>query len=333
MENAPVKRVQLALCGFICLMLCLTVSTDAASRSKSKLKVEPRERGQVVKKDVPGGSYQEYIPARLADPPRVLVIVHGTLGEGESALALADRFIRRWIPLAEEKGLILVAPAFDQQNFGGFAGPGGGYRGLFGRIIGADEFVHQIVDQYKTLSDDFDGRFYLFGHSAGGQFAGRYVVLHPDRILGAVVESAGSFAYPDPAVPWGGGMGRLRRKMRWPGSDKDNVIDIAPDPAGWVKAGGLLITVLVGADDVDPAAEKNAKISTGHVAGARSWIEAMKKLCQEQKQAFHMRLVIVPGVGHNSSALTPMAMRAIKNAIAFNSRRPASRPATSRPTK
>ena len=319
-------------CLFVCVSLCALFSAQAAGVAKTKPKVDPREQGQVVKKDVPAGSYQEYIPVRRANPPRLLVIVHGTLGEGEPALTAADRFIRRWIPLAEEKGLILIAPAFDQQDFGGFAGPGGGYRGLFGRKFGADEFVHQIVDQYKSLSDDFDGRFYLYGHSAGGQFTSRYVVIHPDRILGAVVESAGSCPNPDPAVPWTGGMGRLRRAMRWSNSDKDSTIDITPDPAGWVKAGGLPITILVGGNDVDPAAEKSTGTSTGHVASARSWFDAMKKLCQEQKQPFHMRLVIVPGVGHNSAALTPMAMRAISEAIGFNSCLAASRPAASRPT-
>ncbi len=298
----------------------------------SKLKIDPREQGQVVKKDIPDGSYLQYIPARPANPPRILVVVHGTRGENENEADMLgpDIFIRRWLTFAEEKGLILIAPSFDDKNFGGYRGPGGGYRGLYGRHVGADVFLQTIVDQYKNISDRYDGRFYLYGHSAGGQFASRYIVIHPDRILGAVVESAGSFPYPDPAVVWTGGMAPLRRKIRWSGEDKDHVVDIKPDPDGWVKAGGLPITVLVGGSDTapGPANARSDEIGRNHVEWARSWVLAMNKLCQEHKQAFHMRLVIVPGVGHNSRALTPMAMRAIGEAIAFNSRWPASRPSS-----
>jgi hypothetical protein len=154
-------------------------------------------------------------------------------------------------------------------------------------------------------------------------------VAHPDRICGAVISSAGTYPYPDPAIAWPDGMGPLRWKMRWLGSDKDTVVDIKPNPDGWVKTGGLPITIVVGSNDTEPAYDRNnSQKGVGHVERAKSWFRDMKDLCLKQKQAFHMRLVIVPGADHNSAAAGQMAMRAIGEAIAFNSRRPASRPSS-----
>jgi pimeloyl-ACP methyl ester carboxylesterase len=310
------------------LLLCFAVPAEAASRSKSKLKIDPREQGQVVRKDITDGSYLQYIPSRPVAPPQMLVLVHGSLGPGETVLN--GDLINRWIPFAEEMGLILITPAFDQENYGGEGGPAGGYRGLFGRKVRADEFLNSIINQYQLLSDKFDGRFYLYGHSAGGQFAGRYMVMHPDRILGGVISAAGSFAYPNPDWAWGNGMGPLKRAMRWPGADKDTLVDIKPDPVGWVKAGGLPISIVVGAIDLDLTADyskKSDQKGDNHVERAQSWFEDMKELCKKHKQAFHMQLVIVPKAGHSSRGLTPASMRAIADAIAFNRRQPASRPA------
>ena len=93
------------------------------------------EKAQIILKQNPYGSYLQYIPDRLSASARLLVIVHGSIGKNESAIDAAKVFIERWTELAEEKNLILIAPVFDKANFGSHAGPGGGYRGLFGREI------------------------------------------------------------------------------------------------------------------------------------------------------------------------------------------------------
>ena len=99
-------------------------------------------------------------------------------------------------------------------------GRGAGIEVCLGERFGADEFVNLIVDSYGELAPRTNGQFYLYGHSAGGQFVSRYAVMHPERLLGSVISAAGTFAFPNPNVPWTNGMGRLQRKMQWSGSDR-----------------------------------------------------------------------------------------------------------------
>lgn len=273
--------------------------------------IADRERATVVRKDLPEGSYLQYVPRQLSSPGRVVVIVHGSLGDDDAAISAADEFIRRWTSLADESGCVLIAPAFDQENFGGRAGPGGGYRGLFGRHVGADDFVNRIVDRYKALLPGYDGTINLYGHSAGGQFASRYVVRHPQRIRAAVISAAGTFAYPDPDVRWTNGMAPLARPIRWSDDEPLRDIAITPDPDGWLAAAQLPITVVVGEQDIAECKPIAGHRGNTHVARARSWVADMRELARKHGKRSGVRVVCVRGVGHNSKELTPECQRHI----------------------
>jgi len=56
---------------------------------------------QLVRHDTARGTYWRY--AGSARPRGVLVVVHGSLGENEPAVALAEKLIRRWRAVGEEK--------------------------------------------------------------------------------------------------------------------------------------------------------------------------------------------------------------------------------------
>lgn len=270
---------------------------------KNNLSISENEKAKVIKKDLPYGSYLQYIPKSFKPrrKTRVAVLVHGMLAKNGGGLRTADTFIKRWIPTAEKKRLILIAPIFDK-DFGGKAGPGGGYRGLFGRKIDADDFLNLIVDRYKYFFPSFEGRFYLYGHSAGAQFVSRYVVKHPQRIISAVISAAGHLPFPDPNVPWADGMARLKRKMTWGGPEPVREIDFQPNPQGWLIASQLPITLVVGALDTS---EKS------HVETARQWYKAMNKLARQHEKSGKVKLRVVPKVGHNSLKLTPFCIKAL----------------------
>lgn len=294
----PIKRCSVKS---IVMAILLSVATNASAESPTEFRIKATEQGRIVKKTVPYGHYWQYVPRRIGTRIRIAVIVHGTPGKQDNTgLAVAETFIKRWIDMAEKLSLVIISPAFDQKNFGGQAGPGGGYRGLFGREISADGFVNYIVDQYKTIWSSYDGRIYLYGHSAGGQFASRYVVRHPERVIAAVISAAGSFAFPAPDIPWAGGMAPLRRRMRWSNKDPWQEIDITPNPNGWVQASELPITVVVGAKDDE-----------NHIEQARHWVNAMNEYAQRHEKQGQVRFVLVRGVGHNSAALTPRCQQVL----------------------
>jgi len=255
------------------------------------------------------GSYLRYVPE--GRPNALLVIVHGTIGQDEPALRAAESFCTRWTDLADQHQIVLLAPAFDQENFGGHAGPGGGYRGLFGRDVGADVFVNAIVDDTRDALPALPEKFGLYGHSAGGQFVSRYLVMHPERVAAAVISAAGTFAFPDPDVAWTNGMKPLRRRIRWSDDEPWRTIEIIPDPDGWVKASQIPITVVVGEEDTDEIKAIAGNPGRSHVERAKAWVRAMNTLARDHNQTSRVQFVQVPGVGHNSAKLTPICQRAI----------------------
>jgi pimeloyl-ACP methyl ester carboxylesterase len=276
----------------------------------------PRDaRGAIVHKKLTHGEYIEYLPKGA--PRGMLVIAHGSTAETTSEQdfrKLVESYIHRWAKFADDHGLIAVAPMFDH-NFGSWVSePGmilGGYRGLAGKEIGADEFVHQIVAQYKHQSNG-EERFYLYGHSAGGQFAGRYAVRHPDRVQAVILSAPGRYAFPDPQAPWPYGQKEVTVRAR-PG-EAPRVI--RPDRDGWRKAAALPITVVVGTADTEPQPPRADHIGTTRIDYARQWVEAMTRIAPEGKN--RVRLVTVPGIGHSSSGLTPACQKALAEYLREN---------------
>ncbi len=291
------------------LLWIIGLSCAVAAPPQSGLAQNADATGRVVRKSLKYGDYVQYTPR--SGPQSTLVTVHGSLGKGEAAVDVAERFIKRWTDVAERRRVLLLAPAFDQENFGGRAGPGGGYRGLFGCHVGADQFVNRIVAAARERLPSLPVKFYLYGHSAGGQFVSRYVVKHPDRIKAAVISAAGTFAFPDPKVPWTNGMAPLRRRMRWRDDDPWQQIDIKPDPDGWLEAAALPITVVVGARDTGEIKPLPGNPGRSHVERARAWVQAMNALAQRHEKVGRVRLVVVENVGHDSAALTAHCKKAL----------------------
>ena len=269
------------------------------------------ESGRIVHKSNPYGRYVQYVAKRLQRPVRSLVVVHGSLGKGLPAHQVAENFLSRWIDVAEERGLLLLAPAFDTENFGGKKGPRGGYRGLFGRHIGADEFLHSIVDSYSSVIAGFDKQMYLYGHSAGGQFVARYIMMHPERILAAVISAAGALPFPNFEAPWPAGLGKVHKQLHWPSEATKQTIDIKPDVSKWLMAANLPISVVIGKKDTKPKKKSKWQPGANRLENTRFWHQAMKDFTRQHGELCRIELIEVPNVGHDSKKLTSVAVRAL----------------------
>ena len=158
------------------------------------------------------GDYYAYIPEKT--PQYILVVAHGMLSKNDNPHDAARKYLSRWISYAEKYGLLVVAPVFDTPRFGNLGGGYGGYRNLFGKYVAADKFVNDIVDHFSSVTSSKSNQFYLYGHSAGGQFVNRYVVSHPNRIINAVVSASGRYSYPNKSVNWPYGAGNLTKSIK-----------------------------------------------------------------------------------------------------------------------
>ena len=90
----------------------------------------------------------------MSTDTEILVLVHGTPSAEQSAEQSAQDFIAAGRILPRINGWILIAPAFNQEDFSSRLGDHalGGYRGLFGREIMADAWVLRLVQAFKGLS-------------------------------------------------------------------------------------------------------------------------------------------------------------------------------------
>lgn len=229
------------------------------------------------------GDYYEYIPAQLQDPVRVLVLVHGSIDPGETASDLAASYVTRyeWAALAEMCGMVMVAPAFDKERFGG-------YRALRGTEIGADDFLLEIVDGYAEHFPSADGRLVIYGHSAGSQFAHRFLVTHPDRVAAAALSAAGNYAYPDFNVDWPYGRNR------------------SPNPGGFVTAATLPVGVFVGSLDLDAQTMGGAfQRGENRIERGQNWVAAMQQLAWENGLEPRVQFTLLPDIPHSSSRTGP----------------------------
>ena len=250
------------------------------------------------------GDYQLYLPKTPAK--NILVVAHGMLGKNQQAAQQARTYAERWIPYAEQHGLIIIAPVFDDERFGNLSQGYGGYRNLFGKYIGADDFVNRLVAQYSRQTSSGSNQFYLYGHSAGGQFVARYSVTHPERIIQAVISAAGRYSYPDTSAAWPYGAGRLNKTINWDNGAVVRQERVSPQLINYAKAADK-VQIVIGALDTKAQDKRPAHIGKNRIELANSWAASMNNLAHSYNMAGNIRVHQVAGVGHDSARLTTHA--------------------------
>lgn len=250
-----------------------------------------------------GGDHYVFIPEEKAEA--ILVVAHGMLSKKQKAKDVARKFFKRWAPYAVESNLVLIVPVFDTSRFGNLKGGYGGYRNLFGRIIGADEFINQLGDTYAKNTKSASNKFYLYGHSAGGQFVARYTVRYPQRVIHAVISAAGRYSYPTYQADWPYGAGKLHKKIVWD-NGATSVVKVSPSLDSYAKAASL-VDIVVGLNDTKVQPVRPAHIGSNRIEFAYSWAKAMNLYAINNGKSGDVTVYTVSGAGHNSAALTKKA--------------------------
>jgi hypothetical protein len=313
----PWRRCAVNLNGSIIKRLTVLILIIVVSACGSTPLPEPptaHEPGQLAKGEDVFGTFYAYVPTTAPEKPEILVLVHGTPPKNETAEWDAQYYATSWIDFAEEHGYILIAPAFNQEDFSSRRGDHAlsGYRGLFGREIGADEWVLRLVKAHQQAFGSADEQFYLYGHSAGGQFTGRFLVTHPEIVKKAVITSAATYPQPTTEVAWPFGMGELHTDIEW---DAETIkpVDIVPEKQKWLAATQVPLTVIVGLNDT---AELPSSLIPGQKGKiryiiARNWIQDMAAFAEANGLESRFELGIIPGQGHSMSGLLPYSQEAL----------------------
>ncbi len=287
--DAELFKRQSMFAIFALALACMGIS-DAIAEVPDQLS---NEAGQIVLKQLDRdgviiGEYYQYLPAgSSADyripmpigskPLTMVVLVHGSINSDQGARTTALNYLNRYKTDADSQWFAVIAPVFNQTDFGGDSGPPGGlggYRGMIGRhrsgvehrVSDADGFVNAILDGYQHKHPEIFSRKALFyGHSAGGQFLSRYLVTHPERVAAMVISSAGTYPFPDGSIKWTDGMDSIRQHTISWGSDRD--FEFYPSESLFKRAAHLPVTVMVG-DSEDCTITPNASFTPGYDDGS-----------------------------------------------------------------
>ncbi len=280
-----------------------------------RLDILETETGVVVEKGDQYGRWLQYIPEGI-DPntAEVFVVVPGTnryaSNEGDdwpAGRGNANRYMSYdgFIAAADQLGMVVIIPEFEDWSFGNTYDPGlnaGGFRALIGRDIRADLWVERIVDRYANVGLG-DGTFNLFGHSAGAQFAIRYALQRPGRVREVIVESSGSMPAPTPAnetaSTWRNGFGQLSL----PASNWGPAIVYTPSEAlaQWATT-NVPIQIVAG------SLEDNA-----HTTAIQQWMNDVTSIWG----AHQMSYCEVQGIDHDSKGAHLSALRTVWPGLSF----------------
>jgi pimeloyl-ACP methyl ester carboxylesterase len=173
------------------------------------------------------------------------------------------------------------------------AGPGG--RPVY------DQVLFDLLDEAAARWNLGVSRFYLAGHSGGGQYASRMLLLHPGRLAGTVISAAGRITLIDQDQPWPRGTADTRARF---GIDVDRAA-IAAVP-----------TLLTAGERDERSAELQAQDDASQAGYGVTRIARLRTPAENLRaQSADFRLELAPGAGHDGNPTLGIAQRFLGSLI------------------
>jgi hypothetical protein len=209
--------------------------------------------------------------------------------------------------LADSACLIVLAPLLDRERFPNWRYHRAGVvrnDEVQPRALWTGPIIEALIDWGRRFAGDADMPYYLFGHSAGGQFLSRLSAYSPPAGAARIVIANPSVhVLPDLLEPAPHGLGGVF-------SEADAQTRLQAYLA-------MPITIYLGDED---KGEKNlVKNAAAFRQGANRFdrgqyaFDAGENLARKMGWTFNWRLVIAPGVGHSSRGM----LEAPNAALAF----------------
>ncbi len=239
-------------------------------------------------------------PDSMTDSLRAVIVMHGA---GRNA----EDYLDAWVGIAQEHGLLVIAPEFGEEETIRLSGRWewkyntGNMVSWFGRDRRERDWyfesVERLFDAFRTSTSTVMGQYVLFGHSAGGQFIHRMILFRPDaRFAIAIAANSGWYTMPDVAQSFPYGLSgapyaeeRLDRALTWPLVVFLGLED-SPDQGGFRQSPEAML-------------QGDSRVTRGE-----AFFEAGKQLAGRRGVAFGWTLERVGGVGHDYRGMTEASM-------------------------
>jgi poly(3-hydroxybutyrate) depolymerase len=206
----------------------------------------------------------------------------------------ASTYRDAWELIADNYGLIIVAPEFSQRDWPRAAGYNLGNVEQADREKWSFSVIEHLFDEVRDGQADYR----IFGHSAGGQFVHRMMLFRPDsRASVAVAANPGWYTMPE----W--------RKDRKVDAFPYSLVDAKVGEPELRRALARRFVLMVGEKDNDPDAENLSKTDgamkqgAGRVERGENFFKAATAAAKDLGVKFAWELVEVPETAHSGSKM------------------------------
>ena len=270
---------------FFLIIVCFTLLSNFANASEIK-------KTTFAYWDKPDVEILYITPNAINEDTEVIFVIHGNSRN-------ADDYLSAWIPLVQNKNVIIAAPNFDKKNFRYF---------FLLESAESNGSINERSDSYINTSislffNYFKSRFALnantykmFGHSAGAQFTHRYMLLSDDqRISDTVIANAGWYTFLN--------------GEQYPYGIKDTPIEISSSHIRWFMSNKT--SLLIGSIDTNL---NNVNSSAGaqkqgitRVDRADNYFKSLIDISDKKEIPFRWSYKVINDVGHDYQKMTPIA--------------------------
>lgn len=243
-----------------------------------------------------------YKPENWKNNDEIVFVMHGG---GRNA----DDYLDAWKEIADKTNLLVIAPEFENK-FSKYTTNDyqeGNLATFFGSKNPRDEWAFQVIENIfnhiQKTNNITNETYDIFGHSAGGQFVHRMIILMPEaRIKNAVAANAGFYTLPN-------------ETLKYPYGLKNTPIGDNSIKNSFQKQ----LILLLGENDNDPNLgtfrETELAMQQGkhRLERGSNFYETAKKLAKEKSWVFNWKIDTVRNVGHNYRKMSSQAVKYIAN--------------------
>lgn len=243
-----------------------------------------------------------YKPKNWKDQDKIVFVMHGG---GRNA----DDYLNAWVELAQSNNLLIIAPEFENK-FSKYTTNDyqeGNLFTFFGTENPKSEWAYTVVenifDHIKSVNDITNSHYDIFGHSAGGQFVHRMIMIMPEsRIKTAIAANSGFYSLPD-------------ENLEFPYGFKKTDVKLNTDLQTAYKK---RLIILLGELDNDPSLGTFRTTELAMEQGAHrlergtNFFNANEKLSKQNDWLFNWRIDTVKNVGHDYRKMSKNAIEWIK---------------------
>jgi len=239
-----------------------------------------------------------YKPQDWKTGNKIVFVMHGG---GRNA----DDYLDAWVKIAKTNNFLIVAPEFankfskyitnDYQEGNLFT--------FFGVKNPKEEWAYTVVenifDRIKTVNAISNKTYDIFGHSAGGQFVHRMVLLMPEARIGtAIAANSGFYTFPNAILNFPYGM-------------ENTGLELDSDLA---KAYKKDLIILLGALDNDPNLGTFRTTDLAMEQGANRLERGTNFYnANKESEVFNWHIDTVKNVGHNYREMSKSAVKWLVN--------------------